>query len=189
MYFINVFYLCRPGWHESGTTSLLLYTNKLFSYMIDGAIIARSFVVIFLFCYYLLCEWIVARLEQIFGGYEHTFALTSDGDVLAFGNGVKGQLGIGNTGTDCTVLDLICLLSSRAKVWGLFLHLAPFLLLELVPYSLLNENIGVVLWGGSYCTWIHLLFLSTTMENRNRATIWWFDYSIGSWLLSVVLVI
>ena len=35
---------------------------------------------------------------QVFCGYEHTFALTSDGDVLGFGNGVKGQLGIGNTG-------------------------------------------------------------------------------------------
>lgn len=43
---------------------------------------------------------------QIFGGYEHTFALTSDGDVLAFGNGLKGQLGIGNTGTplNCTLV-------------------------------------------------------------------------------------
>ncbi|CAN0044765.1 unnamed protein product, partial [Ectocarpus fasciculatus] len=37
------------------------------------------------------------RLSQVFCGYEHTFALTSDGDVLGFGNGVKGQLGIGNT--------------------------------------------------------------------------------------------
>lgn len=36
--------------------------------------------------------------HEIFCGYEHTFALTSDGDVLGFGNGIKGQLGIGNTG-------------------------------------------------------------------------------------------
>lgn len=44
--------------------------------------------------------WLPGALTmQIFGGYEHTFALTSDGDVLAFGNGLKGQLGIGNTGT------------------------------------------------------------------------------------------
>ncbi|CAM9161207.1 unnamed protein product [Ectocarpus sp. 12 AP-2014] len=37
------------------------------------------------------------RIAEVFCGYEHTFALTSDGDVLGFGNGVKGQLGIGNT--------------------------------------------------------------------------------------------
>eukprot|EP00904_Undaria_pinnatifida_P009351 jgi/Undpi1/5546/HiC_scaffold_2.g00823.m1 len=36
-------------------------------------------------------------LDKIFCGYEHTFALTSDGDVMGFGNGIKGQLGIGNT--------------------------------------------------------------------------------------------
>ncbi|CAM9344978.1 unnamed protein product, partial [Laminaria digitata] len=34
---------------------------------------------------------------QVFCGYEHTFALTSGGDIMGFGNGVKGQLGIGNT--------------------------------------------------------------------------------------------
>ncbi|CAM9098845.1 unnamed protein product [Ascophyllum nodosum] len=37
------------------------------------------------------------RIVEVFCGYEHTFALTSDGDVLGFGNGIKGQLGIGNT--------------------------------------------------------------------------------------------
>ena len=44
------------------------------------------------------CSWHDTPHHQVFCGYEHTFALTSDGDVLGFGNGVKGQLGIGNTG-------------------------------------------------------------------------------------------
>ncbi|CAN0001394.1 unnamed protein product, partial [Hapterophycus canaliculatus] len=38
-----------------------------------------------------------ALSAQVFCGYEHTFALSSDGDVLGFGSGGKGQLGIGNT--------------------------------------------------------------------------------------------
>lgn len=41
---------------------------------------------------------------QVFCGYEHSFASTSDGDVYAFGKGLKGQLGIGNAGDHTAIL-------------------------------------------------------------------------------------
>ena len=51
-------------------------------------------------------------IEDIAVGAEHTLAVSSDGDVFAWGNNVDGQLGLGNTNTVRTP-QLITTLSGK----------------------------------------------------------------------------
>lgn len=87
-------------------------------------------------------------VQEVVGGATTAYALTTNGDVFAWGWNAQGQVGNGTTGTECAGSGVNCVIPSPTQVSGLtgVFKIAAGTLFAMAAQS---NGVGVWAWGSN----------------------------------------